>query len=334
MHAHSGPPFTFPNFPELPPELRNAIWDYALPWEQVTCGVTTLVPFKPGLWGPQDETNPDSRILFDLDKLLVPIPLALAQVNHEARSIALHWAKSEGLKQIPARDHGIKCPLFARPFRQLPELEALGDALYFGPGQIEEFIEERRSFPGLIDESSYCCPVATLAMTEAVAYKMFANEEEDYDPFFYGAWSLYVIEGTGPDFEPEGVHEGDGWFAGPWSLEPVSGDSYRFDGMRLFEREHERDLNDGVIAEVLGGGPYDGSIHVGNIMLEQGFELRPAMAVRMTFSQHPATLKVFKAEGGTVSRWISDRAETCTWCIDWYDWLPRDLRHSDMMTGS
>ncbi|KAI9647025.1 hypothetical protein NHQ30_005027 [Ciborinia camelliae] len=119
---------TFPQFMNLALELRNQIWRDALP-DKID---PTLCFFKKGCWHPLHltESDPyheyDPRNVFNLrlefsHELLdvVQVRTPLVSVNHEARSIAVAWAREQGF--VIKEDKG--CPLFGRPFN--PKLDIL-----------------------------------------------------------------------------------------------------------------------------------------------------------------------------------------------------------------
>jgi hypothetical protein len=118
--------FKFHCFSKLPAELRNLIWEEALPRKFGP----TLYVHKDGCWIYQFLKKSDERFdpqikQFDYafnDQLLdgVQLKLPLLFVNHEARSIALSWVdKIDGIKMQRSRRH----PTFKRTFD--PETDVL-----------------------------------------------------------------------------------------------------------------------------------------------------------------------------------------------------------------
>jgi hypothetical protein len=125
MSIPSAPTATFHLFPNLAAELRNQIWQDALP----DTTTPALVPWKPGFWyvrsaEPDIEWRPPHDLIIE-----VPIEIPTAFINHEARSIALAYVRDLRLKPT-ARGHD-QNPVFTRPF------EPLKDALLMQPSEIE-----------------------------------------------------------------------------------------------------------------------------------------------------------------------------------------------------
>lgn len=187
-------PSTFSRFPQLPTELRLQIWEAALP----TPTNPTLVPFRPGLWhfdGPK-------ILRFRHDLLDVHIPVPLVHVSHEARNVALAWARIHGF-QHPSRVGQSGNPGFSRPF------DRSTDAVYLGPGQLEELLAEEFSLA--IENFDLvrcdCCSCATDRPLHALK---FAMEEElarnlvsatlglEMFEYWVGDMSLLVIVGETP----------------------------------------------------------------------------------------------------------------------------------------
>ena len=113
----------FSLFPLLPAELRNMVWEEALPRDFGTC----LFPYRPGLWKPRKlspgdehfDTEEDTLNLlleFHLDTLdPIRINLPLAFINHEARHVALDWLRRNYMKLLPYGEHPL--PLAVRAFQ-------------------------------------------------------------------------------------------------------------------------------------------------------------------------------------------------------------------------
>ncbi|ESZ93674.1 hypothetical protein SBOR_5940 [Sclerotinia borealis F-4128] len=132
---------TFPQFMSLALELRNQIWQDALPKKFEPA----LYFYKKGCWQPlhiteldQDpEYDPENsehnlRLEFRHDLLDGRVNTPLVSVNHEARDIAVAWAHKHDLTIKDNQGH----PIFARPFN--PER----DVLYVSPSELEEFCLE------------------------------------------------------------------------------------------------------------------------------------------------------------------------------------------------
>lgn len=91
-------PVSFPLFSNLPLELRNEIWKYAL----LEKDIPALFPYEIGCWHPLllSEASADNiRLEFNYT-LLEPIPLEVPIyfVNCEARGVALAWARDQGVR--------------------------------------------------------------------------------------------------------------------------------------------------------------------------------------------------------------------------------------------
>ncbi|ELR08743.1 hypothetical protein VC83_00312 [Pseudogymnoascus destructans] len=99
-------PFTFPRFSELPPELRNQIWNDAL----LEKDRPALFPYIDGCWHPIDLSESDEGYIANTDNirlefnpaLLDPIPIEVPVyfVNREAPGAALAWAHRQGVRII------------------------------------------------------------------------------------------------------------------------------------------------------------------------------------------------------------------------------------------
>ncbi|KAI0468178.1 hypothetical protein F4859DRAFT_216941 [Xylaria cf. heliscus] len=131
---------TFPLFSNLPPELRNQIWQDALP-NRVGAG---LYFYKQGCCGPEwvstldggsDHERSTRTMVLEfqhslLDDARFDIPLAF--VSREARSIALAWAEEQGLKVCSSANG----PIFLCPFNPRR------DVLYIAPDQWDGFLRD------------------------------------------------------------------------------------------------------------------------------------------------------------------------------------------------
>ncbi|OAA60191.1 hypothetical protein LEL_10814 [Akanthomyces lecanii RCEF 1005] len=144
----------FPGFPNLPPELRNKVWQAALP----TNVGRTLYFYRDKrywCWRRLAETDPcfikdvgemalDFRTdLLDGDKEF-HIPLVF--VNREARGIALSWLDEQGIKLEHPRPG--RC-LFRRPF------DRTSDTMYVPDVKWDDFNKEymeRRDVPELLGQ--------------------------------------------------------------------------------------------------------------------------------------------------------------------------------------
>ena len=144
---------TFPQFSRLPAELRNQIWQGALP-DRIEPAICF---YKKGCWlprevAPSDEDynpDPDGNLYFEfrhdlLDALQLEIPLYF--VNHDARSIALGWICKHNVDIRKFQD--TPAPVFTCPFKPIR------DVLYAAPDTWDDFTREpndRRFQQDLLD---------------------------------------------------------------------------------------------------------------------------------------------------------------------------------------
>lgn len=126
---------SFPRFMDLALELRNQIWSNALPKKTVD---GALYFYKVGCWRHQnleplgeDVYKSDDEFRYDL---LDPVRVhtTLVSVNHEAREVAVSWARKQGF--VVKETEGY--PIFGRPFN--PK----SDILYIRPGDTNFFATE------------------------------------------------------------------------------------------------------------------------------------------------------------------------------------------------
>jgi hypothetical protein len=128
MNCATQNPATFSKFSVLAGELRNQIWNYALPTAEEIAPALTF--FKPGCWRWQG-VQPDLEFVFHHEFLEVHVEVPMAFVNREARSIAVTRIRELGLVIKSRRDQS---PVFVRRFN--PE----EDAIYVKPGQLDDVI--------------------------------------------------------------------------------------------------------------------------------------------------------------------------------------------------
>ncbi|RAL10195.1 2EXR domain-containing protein [Aspergillus homomorphus CBS 101889] len=145
----------FTQFPDLPPELRNSIWQLALP-NEIKPGV--LFQFRRGCWGPlhltdshpaYDPTTPDENIALEFfPERLGPISTrtSLLLVNREAHGICLSWIQELGLKVYFS--HEEQRHILTRCFKRDH------DILYISPTQLNDFAVDpldRQAEPDLME---------------------------------------------------------------------------------------------------------------------------------------------------------------------------------------
>ena len=141
----------FPLFPSLPHELRDMIWQKALP-EKLH---SAIYFYRYGFWRCRMKQKGDRLVEHGISidgKSFIPIEshddflddikyeLPLAFVNHETRSIALEWAQETNLKTLLCRDATL--PVFVRPFNSKI------DALYVAAELWENFLEQPYEMDG------------------------------------------------------------------------------------------------------------------------------------------------------------------------------------------
>ena len=186
---------SFPHFPSLPSELRNQIWNNALPDKDEPA----LYFYEMGCWRPGRRVIDGDDALFlefrheTLAHVTVAVPLA--SVNHEARSIALGWLREQGIERRfwEATKHHV----FARQF------DPNHDALYVSPAEWTEFCCEpwdRPFEPDLIEQSySTWADVTRLALPESKVRSEAAELAETIGFFFPCLAILFIVIDGPPD---------------------------------------------------------------------------------------------------------------------------------------
>lgn len=263
-------PLGFPLFPNLPAELRNAVWHFSLP----SVISPALVAFKPGCWRVQ-RNNDELNLVFRHDLLDIPISVPIAQVNREARSIALAWAKDQGYIS-QGRKEGNDYPIFVKPF------DPSVDALYLGRQQLEDLITEADSkipgqgeVPNGLRFQSIRSPVMNLAFQEN-----WARHEEILHGIRYlinlymDVRRLLLVVEKGFKYASDGCCKKELVISGgQWGFAEAPGDVY------VFKEEYgsfdsEEDFADGVALALLLLENSD------EFYYPPGFEIRPVVAVR------------------------------------------------------
>lgn len=172
----------FPLFQLFPAELREMVWEEALPQDLGVC----LFPYNGGLWQPRtlspgDEhfnaEHPEFNLLLEFrsDQLEpIRIDLSLAFVNHEARRVALRWLRRNDMKLLPG--HGNRpYPLATRSFKYDR------DILFVSPEKWRTFAHEhhnRHNEPDLHDRSvtRYQFPLRNIAVMERSVEEEHASD--------------------------------------------------------------------------------------------------------------------------------------------------------------
>ncbi|KND89057.1 hypothetical protein TOPH_06261 [Tolypocladium ophioglossoides CBS 100239] len=268
---------TFPLFSSLPPELRNRIWQDALPDKDGPA----LYPYKRGCWSPRhllesdegydpnDKDNVDLEFRHDLlDYVQVKVPLVF--VSREARGIALAWVREQGI-EMRFREEA-QCHIFARPF------DPVRDALYIAPDKLNDFcleLYDRMSEPDISELIVSIGPDLTrFAMPEALLWSE-RNMMPQIFEFFSRLAKLFIIVDAQPDFEDNDIK-----VQRRWELESTQGRAFVWNhengGFDLGDGE---DINDEVLYKKIEEASKGlGEILVGN--LTRTFEIRPVVAVR------------------------------------------------------
>ena len=114
MVTRTTPTFTFPQFSQLPAELRNQIWADSLPEKDDPL----LYLYRKGYWAPGNPERTESNLLtFGFDHTLlhpVRVKSPLLSVNREARGVAFNWMHKHGIEQHFCQN--TQCHIFVRAF--------------------------------------------------------------------------------------------------------------------------------------------------------------------------------------------------------------------------
>lgn len=272
---------TFPLFPNLPQELRDQIWQDALP-DKVG---PALFFYKKGCWCPgrlapsdegHDPENDENNLTLEfrpdlLDATQFEMPLVF--VNREARHIALSWLRQHGVQVRPREDR--QRPLFVRPF------DPVHDALYIALEEWEEFVceaEDRLSQPDLFDRLVDIEPHLTrIAVPETLLLKEAYMPSEMFRNFFKLKALLVVVDAP-PDLQSDA--DNDVKVQPRLEFESTEGEALRWD--------HERGGFDSGAGEHIGDESLYGLMEETSKGLSEGlaqnhirsFEIRPVFAVR------------------------------------------------------
>ena len=179
---------TFHYFPRLPPELRDLIWQAALPDEVKPA----LIAFKKGGWIPVDpiedeeayqcslhtpESNtPYKHLVCHYDQFdAIQVEVPLFSVNHEARSIALPWLWKHRILIWVCRSQNeqLQPPVLERCF------DPKYDLLYVATDDWDDFFCEAndRCFEtDLIDK--YLCTHSSRIKSLTIPLAVIQSEEE------------------------------------------------------------------------------------------------------------------------------------------------------------
>ena len=261
--AESPQTTTFPLFSALAAELRNQIWQYALP--DCDSIKSTLAPWRPGLWTFRG-AEPDLEFRFAHERLEVPFSIPLASVNREARSIVLSSIESLPFKARVTYDcNGIL--VFMREF------DRLKDAMYIEPAQIIAILEDANEHLERDDMIGVTLCVysefKTIAMSATHLHSSNAMKEvPDVLEPFCSVNELFVI-----------VNEYDGR---PCTFERAPGDVLRWThSSGVFSGEEDEEyIGDGVVASlVVPERVRVAFTGVASIFGQDGLVVRPVRAI-------------------------------------------------------
>lgn len=195
-------PVTFPHFSSLPPELRNQIWNHALPDKDRPA----LFPYRRGCWCPAYLSESDERYLANHDnidmefrgELLEPIPVEVPiySVNCEARGIALAWAHRQGIRVHFCKE--TRRHVFTRLF------DDEQDTLYVAPNKFDDFVCEPwdRAFePDLLGRMITSGPsVRRIAVLESLFQTMILGIDEVFHQYG-GVQVIFIIVNAHDDMK-------------------------------------------------------------------------------------------------------------------------------------
>ncbi|OBT67273.1 hypothetical protein VE03_02635 [Pseudogymnoascus sp. 23342-1-I1] len=237
--AESGPS-TFTCFPNLPPELRNQIWNQAL----LEKDRPALFSYRSGCWNPLYLTQSDKGYIPNTDNILlefrgsllkpVPVEVPLYFVNHEARRAALNWAERNGTK-IPAKMPPLEKSqrhIFGRLF------DKDNDMLYVALNNFADFLIEpyhRMAEPDLFGRIVDPGPsLRYIAVPEALLKRTPSALGEIFEWFRYIEVILIIVNA---DHEVGGPHR--------WEIERRNGKGLFYDDeYGCFDWDHGENICD------------------------------------------------------------------------------------------
>lgn len=255
----------FSLFPNLSPELRIQIWNYALLEEKESsekavgrCFHLLLTRVKNSPWY--------SNIL---DNIQIEIPLAF--VNHEARDVALCWIHEQDIK-VRANNN-------TQPYILTCEFDPMCDTLYVPLDKKPDFLNEYRQttrWRGLGGQGFYYSvrsKLTYIAIPEAlledadISDEMFQNF---FDPKVH-----FIIANTQPDFEDNGMKVQQ-----QWNLETFQGMCVSWD---IEQRKFEWKTGNVIDGDALHKRMEGAIEYIDRTMIEGGiksFEIPPVFAVK------------------------------------------------------
>jgi hypothetical protein len=266
---------TFTLFPALAPELRNQIWEDALPEEKIQ---PSLSFWEPGCWRLHSAAEPDLELIFHHDLLAMHVEWPLAFVNREARSIALTQIRERGLV---ARARSEQYPIFVRRFAPII------DAMFIKSGQLLKVLEDfdTRSWQDdlLHQNASVYSRFKSIAMSgRSLAGKEWVEDLHDMLQYAYNSVDelLVVIDA------PAALDEMDGASGGAksqWGFVSAPGDVFRWDQRRrrfvmCGEGEH---VGDGVVEALVTPKEVVAKFQRAGGIGQTMFTVRPVYAVEV-----------------------------------------------------
>ncbi|BCS26987.1 uncharacterized protein APUU_60035S [Aspergillus puulaauensis] len=266
----------FPNFQNLPRELRDQIWHDSMPEKDKPA----LFPWKKGCWcprhlqkhEPQWEPNEDLNLILEtcyglLDHVQVEVPLFF--VSWEARRIALAWMRKQDITLRFRKDK--QCWVFTRPF------DPMMDTVYIAKDKIYEFFvepQDRMFEPDLHDRSASIYPYLRRV---AVPPGLFQDDVSELFDWYSLLQEMSVVVGPQPCWDNYDRQRVQGQ---RWEVKDTQG------GVFVYNHSHRRfDLHDGDKA--VGGEALDRQIEEaceyfsGMVADNKGerFEIRKVIAV-------------------------------------------------------
>lgn len=217
----------FPKFQALPLELRNHIWQEALPENDEPA----LFPWKKGCWGPQrprqsnkgsnsdEQQHADIHFCGDfLDHVRVEVSLFF--VNWEARDIAVAWMRKQNIN-ICYREKNQRY-IFTRPFN--PDL----DALYIPSKMIYDFLMEpfkRLDEPDVHNRGGIIAPSLTRVAVPVALLQSDSSSILEIFGLYIFLRELLVVVDPQPNWESHEIQQVQGC---RWEIEKNKGKAFFF----------------------------------------------------------------------------------------------------------
>ncbi|KAI0388272.1 hypothetical protein F5Y17DRAFT_453448 [Xylariaceae sp. FL0594] len=246
----------FPLFSKLPPELRNQIWQEALPRDDEV--PPALFFYKKGCWAVRTLTEGDDGYIpgqpenniaceFRHDKLdLARIELPLVEVNREARSIAFAWARDKGYSIRNVEDR----PVILRPF------DPARDVIYISPSRWTTFLNEpgdRLFEPDLVGRNAKIrAHLGRIAVPESFISGGDTFSASDWDDTYPDVRSLYIVIDPSQELDREACGTGSKSTRIPsyWRLQTIAADASHH-GVDESEQQRQSEPWESVIRKAL-----------------------------------------------------------------------------------